>query len=194
MLEHALLGDVQGRPGDSGDLVLVDATPGVLALCVQYHEDGGPDERPPSIEVFCQFLALLRLEVVSVAHLDDTKETREDVGADASDERATAPVLVMDGGRPRLGSESPACWEQERFSCPDPELIEAGAGAVGMLHGFARIGHGVSAVRTTEGAVSLSREGWTLLRADPVSEPPIGVHSLPEEATLLGGEQTRADG
>ena len=118
-LEHALLGDVQGGPGDSGDLVLVDATPGVLALCVQYHEDGGPDERPPSVEVFCQFLALLRLEVDIVAHLDDTKETRKDVGADARDERATALVLVLDGGRPRLGSESPACWEQERFSCPD---------------------------------------------------------------------------
>ncbi len=51
-------------PSNRGDLVIVDATPGVLALCVQYHEDGGPDERPPSMEVFVQFLALLRLEVV----------------------------------------------------------------------------------------------------------------------------------
>ncbi len=29
-LEHALLGDVQGRPGDRGDLVLFDAALGVL--------------------------------------------------------------------------------------------------------------------------------------------------------------------
>jgi hypothetical protein len=193
-LEHALLGDVHGRPGDSGDLVLVDAAPGVLALGVQYHEDGGPDERPPSIKILRQFLALLGLEAVGVAHLDDSKETRKDVGADTRDERASALVLVMDGGRPRLGSECPARWEQERFSCQDPELIETGAGAVGMLHGFTRIGHGVSAVRATERAVRLTRVGWTLLRADPVSESPIGVHSLPEEATLLGGEQTRADG
>ncbi len=124
---HALVSDVQGRPGDSGDIVLVDAAPGVLALGVQYHEDGGPDERPSSIKIFRQFLALLGLEVVGVAHLDDSKETREDVGADASDERASTLVLVMDGhgGSPRLGGECPARGEQERFSRPDPELIEA---------------------------------------------------------------------
>ena len=81
-LEHALLGDAQGMPGDSGDLVLVDAAPGVLALGVQYHEDGGPDERPPSIKIVRPLLALIGLEVVGVAHLDDSKETREDVGAD----------------------------------------------------------------------------------------------------------------
>jgi hypothetical protein len=146
-LKHALLVDVQGTPGDSGELVLVNATPGVLALGVQYHEDRRPDERPPSIDVFRPCLALLGLEFVGVAHLDDSTETRDDVGAHASNERATALVLVMDGGRRRLGSECTTRWEQDRFSCPDPELIEAGAGALGMLHAFTRIGHGVSAVR-----------------------------------------------
>ncbi len=63
-LEHALHGDVQRMPGDNGDLVLVDAAPGVLALGVQYHQDGGPDKRPPSIKIFCQFLALPGLQVV----------------------------------------------------------------------------------------------------------------------------------
>ncbi len=62
------------------DLVLVDAAPGVLAWSVQYNEDGGPDERPPSIKIFRPFLALLRLEAVGVAHLHDSKETAEDVG------------------------------------------------------------------------------------------------------------------
>ena len=81
--------------------------------------------RPPNIRICRHFLALLGLEVVGVAHLDDSKETCEDVGADTSDERASALVLVMDRGRPRLGSECPARGEQERFSCPDPELMEA---------------------------------------------------------------------
>jgi hypothetical protein len=65
LLEHALLGD---------------AAPGVLALGVQYHEDGGSDERPPRLNILRQFLALLGLEAVGVAHLDDSKETRQDVG------------------------------------------------------------------------------------------------------------------
>ncbi len=41
-----------------------------------------------------EVLALLGLEVVCVAHLDDPKETREYVRATTSDERATALVLA----------------------------------------------------------------------------------------------------
>ncbi len=41
-LEHALLGDMQGRPCDSSDLLCVDATPGVLALGVEYYEQSFP--------------------------------------------------------------------------------------------------------------------------------------------------------
>ncbi len=113
-LEHALIGDMQWRPGDSGDLVLVDAAPSVLALGIQYHEDGGPDKRPSRIKMLRQVLALLGLEVVCVAHRDDPNESREDVQSDTSDERASARVLVVDGGRQRLGSVYPARREQER--------------------------------------------------------------------------------
>ncbi len=117
------------------------------------HEDGGPDNRRQSIKTLRQVLALLVLEVDCVAHPDDPKESREDVRADTSDERASALVLVVDGGRPSLGSVYPARGEHERFGRPDPELIEAAAGTIGMLHGFARIGRGVSAVGAAEGAV-----------------------------------------
>ena len=55
-LEHAFLGDVSGRPGDGGHFVLVETAPRVLALGFQYHEDGGPDERPPIIELFSKTL------------------------------------------------------------------------------------------------------------------------------------------
>jgi hypothetical protein len=95
-----------------GNAVLVYAALSSLALGFQYHEDGGPDKCPPSVKILRQCLALLGLEVVCVAHLDDSKETREDVRADPSDERAIALVLVVDGGCPRLGSVHPARTEE----------------------------------------------------------------------------------
>ncbi len=78
-----------------------------------------------------------------VAHHDDLTETRYE-RADNRDERATALVLVVDGGRLRLGSAYPARGKQERFGRPEPELIEASAGTIGMLHGFARVASGES--------------------------------------------------
>jgi hypothetical protein len=51
---------VQGRPGDSGDLLLFDAALGALALGVKYHKDGGAYERPPSIQALSFFANWLR--------------------------------------------------------------------------------------------------------------------------------------
>jgi hypothetical protein len=80
-------------------------------------------------------------------------------GPTSSDKRATAIVVVVEGGRPRQGSVYSARGEQEHFGRPDAELIEAGAGTTGMLHGFTRIGSGVSAVWATSGTVRLTRVG-----------------------------------
>ncbi len=134
---------------------------------------------------------LLGRGLVCVAH--DHKQSRNNVRAYTTDETESALVLVVDGGRPRLWSINLARREQQHFGRPEAEIIEAGAGTVGMLDRIARIGRGVNAVGDTEGADCLARVVCSLLRAEPRSTPLITVHSLPAEATLLGAEQTRAD-
>jgi hypothetical protein len=61
---------MQGRPPDSGSLVLIYAAPSSLALSFQYHEDGGPNRRPPSIQIVRRVLSLLGLETRCIAHRD----------------------------------------------------------------------------------------------------------------------------
>jgi hypothetical protein len=149
-LVHVCLCDTQGRPSDSGLLVLVDAVPRVLARGILNDDDGGPDKRPTSIKILRQVLALLGLQIICGVHYDDPNETRKYVRVDTSDEGATAFVLVVDVGRPDCAAYTP----QYNFGRLDPELIKAVAGTIGMLHGFTR------GSIATEGAGRLTSVGW----------------------------------
>ncbi len=97
---------MQGRPGDSGNLVLLYAVASSRAVGFQYHEDRVPDKRSPSINILRQVLARSLGWRWSALHtlMTTSRATREDLRADTSDERALALILVVDGGRPRLGS------------------------------------------------------------------------------------------